>query len=162
MFTLHDIIGIAVQVEENGERTYREAAAKVRHPQLAALLIQLADDEARHAEWFKNLGGRIDRVEVDDRLNSLGSSMLRGIVGDENFSLADVDWAKAGGVADILASATELEADTVIFYEMIRSFVNDAATLTHLDTIIEEERSHGRQLQQALEASESSTAGDSE
>lgn len=151
MFTLRDIVGIAVQVEQNGERTYRTAAAKVKDPKLAGLLGKLADEEASHARWFADLGGRIERIDVGDELADLGNNMLRGIVSEETFSLSDVDLARAAGVKEVLEAATELEGDTIIFYQMLASFVGDAAIVEHIEAIIEEEQRHGRLLTEYLE-----------
>jgi rubrerythrin len=151
MFSLRDIVAIATKVEENGERTYRAAAAQVADERLAALLTRLADDEAAHAQWFADFGARAGQVEVDEQLADMGSSLLRGIVGTETFSLGEVDLTSLQGVKDVLEAAIELEEDTVIFYRMIAGFVADDATIEHLQAIIEEEQDHGRRLQEALE-----------
>jgi rubrerythrin len=147
MFSLQDVVSIAIKVEENGERTYRRAAANARNEQLAALLNQLADDEARHARWFAGLAAKLGGIDVDAELADMGQSLLRGIVGEESFSLGDVDLESIDSVDGVIEAATELEHDTAIFYEMLGSFVTDEATVTDLRRIIEEERSHGRRLQ---------------
>ena len=59
MFSLKDIIDIAVQIERNGERVYRNAALKIENPSLRSLLLSLAGDETQHAKWFEELKGRI-------------------------------------------------------------------------------------------------------
>ncbi|MBW2526666.1 MAG: ferritin family protein [Deltaproteobacteria bacterium] len=146
MFSLQDVVSIAIQVERNGERTYRRAAAQASNRELASVLNRLADDEARHAQWFSDLARRYGSVPIDQRLADMGSALLRGIIGDESFSLGDVDLAAADSVQEVLEAATELEHDTVIFYEMIGSFVTDRATVAHLQRIIEEERNHGQLL----------------
>lgn len=50
MFSLKDIIDIAVQIEQNGERVYRNAAGKIEDPSLRSLLQWLADEETQHAK----------------------------------------------------------------------------------------------------------------
>ena len=50
MFSLKDIIDIAVQIEQNGERVYRNAAGKIEDPSLRSLLQWLADEETQHVE----------------------------------------------------------------------------------------------------------------
>ena len=55
MFTLTDIIEIAVQIEKNGESTYRRAQQETSDPSLADLLGLLADEELEHQRWFAEL-----------------------------------------------------------------------------------------------------------
>lgn len=151
MFSLSDIVSIAIKVEENGERTYREAAAKVADERLAALLRQLADDEASHASWFAELGGQLEPRAVDESLADLGSNMLRGIVGQETFSLAEADLSSSATLEQVLTVASEHEQDTILFYQMLSSFVSDPATIEQLERIIEQEQHHHQLLQSYLD-----------
>lgn len=161
MFSLGDIISIAIKVEENGERTYREAAAKVADERLAALLQHLADDEASHARWFAELARQLEPQAVDEQLADLGSNMLRGIVGQETFSLADADLSSAATVEQVLAVASEHEQDTILFYQMLSSFVSDPATVEQLERIIEQEQHHDQLLQSYLETGQVPARGPS-
>ncbi|RLB47367.1 MAG: hypothetical protein DRI90_26415 [Deltaproteobacteria bacterium] len=151
MFSLHDIVAVAIKIEQNGEQTYRDAAGKVGDPQLAELLTKLADQEVDHAEWFAALGERAGPVEVDQELAGMGASLLHDIVGDERFSLGDVDLTTSKGVDEVFRAAIELERDTVIFYEMIGSFLSDPVTAEQLEAIVAEETNHERRLQAFLD-----------
>lgn len=150
MFSLRDIVSIAIKIEENGQRTYRRAARAAESTQVATLLDRLADEEAKHARWFAALGARVDDVTVDPQVAEMGQRILRGIVGGETFSLGDVDLEAIDTVEEVIDVAAELEEDTVLFYEMISGFVVDEATATHLRAIIEEERKHSRLLHELL------------
>ena len=55
MFTLTDIRNIAVQIEQNGEETYRRAARQTSDPELAQMLNWLADEEKRHGKLFASI-----------------------------------------------------------------------------------------------------------
>jgi rubrerythrin len=151
MFSLQDIVEIAVTIERNGESTYREAAGKVGRSDLASLLRWLADQEREHLEWFEKLHGRAEGPASSSELADHGRSMLRKVVGDARFSLADVDLTQASSLAEVLDAAIELELDTVIFYQMLAAFVTGAEDLAHLEHIVEEEKRHGRQLTEYLE-----------
>ncbi|MDY6836374.1 MAG: ferritin family protein [Thermodesulfobacteriota bacterium] len=150
MFTIRDIIDLAIQIEENGERVYRKAAQKVSATSIAALLLQLADDEVKHAKWFSDMKEKVTRSVDDSEVEERGKRVLQGILGDQSFSLKDADFASIEEVEGLLRVAIEFEEDTVLFYEMIRSFVDDKETLDHLDTIIEEENHHVSLLKRSL------------
>ncbi|UCD91196.1 MAG: rubrerythrin, partial [Desulfobacterales bacterium] len=55
MFTITEIIDIAMKIEKNGETIYRNAIEKIPVPSLVPLLEWIANEEANHAEWFSNL-----------------------------------------------------------------------------------------------------------
>jgi rubrerythrin len=68
MFTLTDIIELAVQIEKNGESTYRRAQQATSDPFLADLLGRLADEELEHQRWFTELKSRVGTKPVDKNL----------------------------------------------------------------------------------------------
>ena len=49
--------------------------------------------------------------------------MLQRVLGDQTFSLKDVDFSKIDQIEDVIKLAIEFERDTVVFYEMIESFI---------------------------------------
>ena len=151
MFTIKDIIDLAIQIEENGERLYRSAAKQVSHPSISALLLRLADEEVEHAEWFSKLKDKVKRAVDDSRVEDMGKKILLGVLGDQSFSLKDVSFSSMREIEDLLRVAIEFQEDTVLFYEMIRSYIDEKETLDHLNTIIEEENDHIRLLQESLE-----------
>ncbi|MBN2419484.1 MAG: rubrerythrin, partial [Deltaproteobacteria bacterium] len=60
MFSLGEIIDLAIQVEKNGEKSYRKAQKEVKDRNLASVLEWLADDEKEHEKWFHDLKKGID------------------------------------------------------------------------------------------------------
>ncbi len=144
------IIDLAIQIEKNGERIYRKALEKMSDPSLASLLRHLADEEVEHAKWFSEMKPRIKQAADDSPLAEKGKRMLRGVLGGQAFSLGDTDFSKIDRVQSLLKLAIEFEKDTVLFYEMLGSFIEDKETLDQLDTIIEEERRHAEVLQAFL------------
>jgi rubrerythrin len=151
MFSINDIIQIAVTIEKNGEDTYRDAARKVGDPDHASMLDWLADQEQEHGRWFLELGARAGTREPSPELAAKGRSMLRDVVGTSKFSLEDVDLTKSKNLAAVLDAAIELELDTVIFYQMLAAFVEGRENVDRLEEIIEEEKRHGRLLTERLE-----------
>ena len=60
MFTLGEIIDLAIRIEKNGESTYRKAQKEVSSSKVSAMLEWLADDEAKHEKWFTELRENVD------------------------------------------------------------------------------------------------------
>ena len=150
MFTMREIIEFAIRIEENGEKVYRDASEKVSDPSLVSLLQRLADDESEHVRWFSDLKRTIKEEGVDPQVGEMGQSLLLGIVGDQAFSLKERDLSTIADLKEVLKIALGFEKDTVIFYEMMGSFLQEDAALAKLDQIIQEENRHIRALSEAL------------
>jgi rubrerythrin len=72
-------------------------------------------------------------------------------LGDQAFSIKDADFSKIEDINSLLELSVEFEKDTILFYEMLRAFIDDEETLSQLDKIIEEEKRHVQLLEEFLE-----------
>lgn len=151
MFSIKDIIDIAVRIEENGEQFFRDAAREFSEPDLASLFHWLADEEAQHARWFKELKAAESKKIENPQLEKMGRALLRDAVGNQLFALSEADLSKIKQVEKLLELAIEFENDTVMFYKMLRPFIEDAEILGQLETIIKEEEQHANKLQEILD-----------
>lgn len=152
MFTIADVVDLAVQIEKNAEQVYRNAATKVSDSRLSSMLLRLADEELKHAKWFSEFRERVGKTASTDlQLEKMGKRLLQDTLGDQTFSLGDVDLSSLKDIKDLLQVAIEFQQDTVLFYEMMKSFVDEHETLHGLNTIIEEENSHIRLFRDILE-----------
>ena len=143
MYTFEDIRDIAIQIECNGEKTYRTAGEKAKNSELARILIWLADEERRHAQWFETLQRDRDISEEDGEMEAMGRSLLRDMVKDQPFCLDAEEIDGANDVEEIVAQSLRFENDTILFYDMLKSLlVEDAQTAARLDIVIEEEHGH--------------------
>ena len=152
MFSAEDVIAMAVQIEKNAEEVFRRAAKETSNSSLSQFLEWLADEEAKHATKFTELKPGAKATADDREMEALGRQLLKGILGDQTFSLKDVDFSRMDEVQVLLEAAIDFENDTVLFYEMLRSFVQEKEDLEHLDRIILEENNHVRLLQDFLES----------
>jgi rubrerythrin len=152
MFSTGEIIDLAIQIEKNGEKVYRDALQKISNHSLGSLLEWLADQEAEHATWFSNLRPAVTEAPVDPHLEEIGNTMLQRVLGDQTFSLTDADFSKIDKIEDLIELAIEFERDTVVFYEMMESFIDDEQTKDHLKRIIQEEERHVQVLEDLLES----------
>jgi rubrerythrin len=142
MFSIREIIDMAIQLEKNAETFYRAAVAKMSTPSLEPVLICLADEERDHAEWFEKLKRLAEEAETGGQRGEINAEALRSLVGDQKFSLAEVDLSKIESAQELIELAIEHEKDTIIFYQMLQSFMDNPETIKELDEIIAEEDQH--------------------
>jgi rubrerythrin len=142
MFSIKDIVDIAIQIEENGERIYRDAAKKIKDPSLSSLLQWLADEEVTHVKWFAALKGKVPDTGDHPEQEKIGRALLRDAVGTQNFTLKDADFSDLEQVEDLIRQAIEFEKDTILFYKMLQPLIDDQETLDQLLGIIKEEEKH--------------------
>jgi len=150
MFTLNEIIDLAIRIEKNGENAYRKAQEEVSNPSLASMLQWLAEEEVEHVKWFTRLKENAATLAEDPKLEEMGKSILQGVLGDQAFSIKDADFSKTEDINSLLELSVEFEKDTIIFYEMLSAFIDDKETLNQLDKIIEEEKRHVQLLEEFL------------
>jgi len=150
MFSLKDIIDIAIQIEQNGERVYRSAAEKIKNPSLRSLLQWLADEEVKHMEWFATLKDNIADTGEHPEQEKFGRVLLQDAVGTHSLALEDADFSTMEQVQDLINLAVEFENDTVLFYKMLQPLIEDQKTLEQLHAIIKEEENHVERLKKAL------------
>lgn len=148
MFRITDIVNIAIQIEKNGERSYRQAADKVTDPEIREMLLRLAEEERHHQEWFASFdsGSEIDPEHAE--LEAMGRSLLQDMVAKETFSLDQEELNATDTMADLFRQAKGFEEDTVLFYEFLKGLLDDPLAVTRIDIIIAEERRHAERLEQ--------------
>ena len=150
MFTISEIVDFAIRIEENGQKIYCDALEEVSDPTIISLLRWLAHEESEHVQWFSDLKGTLKEEAVDIQVGEMGRSLLLGIVGDQTFSLKERDLSTIADAKELLKIALDFEKDTVIFYEMMGTFVQEDAALARLNQIIQEENRHISMLTEFL------------
>ena len=151
MFSLGEIIDLAIRIEKNGEKAYRKARDEVSNPSLASMLQWLAEEEAEHEKWFTRLKEKVETMSEDPQLDEMGKTLLKGVLGDQAFSIDNADFSRIKDLVGLLELSVEFEKDTILFYEMLGAFIKDEKVLDQLNMIIEEENRHVRLLEDYLE-----------
>jgi len=146
MFTLHEIYDLAMQIEKNGEDFYRESEKKTSKTALKALFIWLAEEEVKHSQWFMERKSLLKTDSETLALDEMTAKMLKDILGDQRFSLGEAKIEHIETAEDLLSIALEFEEDTIIFFRMLRSLIEDDDSIKGLDAIIEEETRHVEML----------------
>ena len=150
MFLIEDIIDLAIQIEQNAEKVYRDAQKKVSNPELSSFLQWLADEEMTHAKWFTGLKKTVTIEQQDPDVAKMGKALLRDVLGSQSFSLKDADFSEMNQLSQLLSVAIEFEGDKVTFYRLLLPFIDDATTREFLESIILEEKNHIRRLKKFL------------
>jgi rubrerythrin len=148
MFTLRDVLDMAIQIERNGETVYRSALAKTDDPEFVEMLSWMAEEESRHAHHFGTIRHKLTQGTDNPLMDELGKLMLESIVGNRSFSLEDVDFSRVEEVNDLMGIMIAFEKDTLEFYHLFRNFLTDAGELQCLDDIIADEQAHIRKLEE--------------
>jgi rubrerythrin len=146
LFAITEIIDLAIKLENNGEATYRRAMERVEDPELISLLNWMAEEEIQHANWFASLKKRVSHGNTNPFMEEMSRELFDDLVGDQSFSLKDVDFSKISSVDEMLKVFVEFERDTAMFYEVLIPFIEDEETLAHLREIIAEENKHIEKL----------------
>jgi len=146
LFSISEIIGMAVQIERNGERIYRSALDNVGNAGLKQLLAWMADEENRHAKWFSALRGMSVILEDNEALKAMNKSLVDDFLGDQVFSLKDVDFSVVRNIDELLAIFIEFEKDTILFYDILVAFMPDEQAKENIRRIIAEEEAHVKKL----------------
>jgi rubrerythrin len=150
MFTLGEIIDLAIRIEKNGEMAYKKAREQTTNPAMATLLGRLAQDEADHQKWFIRFRAEVKADQADPAFEEMGQSILEGVLGDQAFSIQEADFSKIEDLKTLLKLSVEFEKDTLLFYEMLSAFIEDEKTLNQLNRILAEENHHVLLLEESL------------
>ena len=142
MFTLAEIYDLGIRIEKNGEKFYREALKQAWSTPIAGMLKMLAEEEVKHVDFFEKRMDALKQKRENPLLDEMGASMLKDILGNQTFSLKDTDVSTIKDVNELIAIAIEFEKDTILFYEMVGSFMTDDEARRELQEIIEEEERH--------------------
>jgi rubrerythrin len=151
MFTPLDILDVAIQLERNGEKIFKDAVEKVRHRDLEDLLRWMADQEKVHIQWFIELKAKIQEPFTNPIVQEMGQVILQKTLEGAGFNLKNIDFTEIDEVKELLNLFIEFEKDMAIFYELLLSFVNDQKSYDLLELIIDEEHNHVRLLKEFVE-----------
>ena len=79
MFLIEDIIELAIQIEQNAEKVYRNALIKIADPKFVSILQWLADEEtldfleniiAEEIHHIQELSMLMDRETANEKITS--------------------------------------------------------------------------------------------
>lgn len=146
MFTIADIRDIAIQIEENGEKAYRQASREADDPEIAEIFSWMADEEKRHARWFASIESEKPLTDEQQAIEEMGRGLLKEMIADQTFSLEHEELLQAKTFQKMVSQSKTFEQDTIIFYQFIKGVLDDADACRQIDLIIAEEEKHFERL----------------
>ncbi len=149
MFSFSEIIDLAIQIEKNGEQTYLAAIDHIEDPGLKQLLEWVAKEEQHHAQWFADLKATVDIIDENESIQEMNETLVRDYLGDQTFSLKEVDFNLVKDSNELIRIFIEFEKDTILFYDILISFVPDESGAGNGRSGLVTERG-GRQCQRKL------------
>jgi rubrerythrin len=150
MFSIQEILDLAIRLENNGESVYRQAVDEVCEPEFVFLLRWMAEEEVEHARWFSELKHKLETHSINSFMTEMSREVFADFLGKKSFSHQEVDFSKIERSSELVAVFIEFEKDTILFYETLKPFIEDNDTRNNLEMIIAEEHKHIAKLHQFL------------
>ena len=138
-------------MEKNGEAVYRNAMEKVSNPVLVSLLEWMAKEESNHAKWFNDLKQKVETDAKNSIEAEISGDFLNDMIGDQSFSLKEIDFSQVDQIKDLVSIFIEFENDSILFYKMLQPLIQDQDTLVKLHSIVDEENRHIEKLRGFIE-----------
>lgn len=143
-FDPREVIEFAMGIEKNGTEFYQKLAQKAEQEKVKELLLFLATEEEKHLQDFKELGEDFEAFKPRETYDGEYLDYINSTVETHLFKDLDQLEQLLGGVkseADIIKLATSLEKDSIIFFQSLRSLVNEKKQNV-IDNLIKEEQQH--------------------
>lgn len=153
MFSAHEILDIAISIEEEGVDFYTSLSRNSARADAASAFSYLAEQERQHADTFSELLARFKEEEQELFNWSDASEYIKSFSRNKVFPkaadvLGDLSEAPASKAIDF---AIDVEKETVIFYYEILEILNDEDARAAVKRIIEEEKKHVVVLRKLLD-----------
>jgi rubrerythrin len=158
-FNAVEVFEIAGQIERNGAKFYRKAAAIFDDPEIGKMFLRLAEWETEHEKTFADmrkqvLGSHTASMSFRPQETLPDPKVMAALA---VFGIRAEPTEELNGKesrADILRRAVEKEKDSIVFYNGLKDFLFDATDQEQVDRIITEEMRHVRMLDESLKQTE--------
>jgi rubrerythrin len=155
-FSADEVFEMAEQIERNGAKFYREAAANASDSKTKQMLLDMAAMEDGHLETFQQMRNELSEQEkaatAFDPYNEAALYLQamadgRGTEG----KLSDTqELTGKESTEQVLQAATKAERNSVLFYVGLKELVSARAGKDKVEAIIREEVAHIATLSKAL------------
>jgi len=152
VFNADEILEMALQIERNGEKFYRESAKRIKDSDARDLLTKLADMEIEHQKVFQGMRTALtpaDQKALTSDPNNEAGLYLASLANTKVFFEKDIDTSQLQG---IFKSALAAEKDSIAFYLGMKDLVPTGSGRDKIEEIIREEMRHVRLLGEKLAA----------
>ncbi len=157
-FNADEVLEMAEEIERNGAKFYREAAAMTTGKDLKEMFLQMAAMEDGHLRTFqqmrKELAAREKEATAFDPYNeaALYLQTMAGAKGNEGMKTPNVKLTGNESPGELLEIAIGAEKNSVLFYVGLKDLVSAQAGRDKVEAIIREEVRHVADLKRQLTA----------
>lgn len=141
-FNADEIFVMAEQIEANGAKFYRDAAANISDDGSKKLLLELASMEDDHQKTFQDLHSKLTAKEKQETVfdpDEESALYLKALADTRVFFEKEIDLTS---MKEILKAALVAEKDSIVFYLGMKDMVGKALGQDKIDNIIKEEMAH--------------------
>lgn len=155
-FNADEIFEMAIEIEHNGAKFYRQAADKADNAQTQKFLLDMAVMEDGHEKIFKDMRNQLAATakepaayDPDDQA-ALYLQTMADSKGYEGKVSLDAELTGNESIDEVIKIAIGAERNSVVFYVGLKSLVTAEAGRGQIDKIIAEEMGHIAALQEKL------------
>lgn len=151
-FQAAEIAAAAVNIEQQGQAFYRQAAEASKNPDIQDFFLFFAEEEARHEQFFQQLKDRLGRIELPAWSTSEEySAYLQALIDSHSIFSPQLQkgLAEATSENEAIRLAMGFEKDTILFFMEMKELVPQSEQKI-VQQCIEEEREHFRRLSKML------------
>ncbi|OAA30117.1 hypothetical protein AT15_00965 [Kosmotoga arenicorallina S304] len=144
MFSAHEILDIALNIENEGIKFYRELAEKAKDESAKSTFEFLVSQEKEHIITFRELLKRFEK-EAQELVNwDEATEYLKTLSEQKVFPSAStlIEKFKNSTPEEVVKYSIEREKDTVIFYYDLLDMIADNEAKEAVKKIIKEEKKH--------------------
>jgi rubrerythrin len=150
VFNADEIFEMALRIEQNGEKFYRDSASRLADPEAIRLLLKLADMEVEHQRTFNGMRSGLsaaDKKAMTFDPNNESGLYLASLANTKVFFEKDIDTSDLKG---IFKAALAAEKDSIAFYLGMKDLLPTGSGREKVEEIIREEMRHIRILGERL------------
>ena len=157
-FNADEVFEMAEQIERNGAKFYREAAAKTSDRRIKDMFLRLAGMEDGHLRTFGQMRKTLsDREKEETTFDPEGeaSFYLQAMADDRGSEGKKSPTVKLTGqesTQELFDIAIGAEKNSILYYVGLKALVPDGAGRDKVEAIIREEVSHLAELRRQLDA----------
>jgi rubrerythrin len=157
-FNADEVFEMAEQIERNGAKFYREAAAKTSDRRIKDIFLRMAGMEDGHLRTFQQMRKTLSQREKEETTfdpEGETSFYLQAMADDRGFEGRKSPTVKLTGqesTQELFDIAIGAEKNSILFYVGFKALVPDGAGRDKVEAIIREEVSHLAELRRQLDA----------
>lgn len=143
-----ELVEIAIGIERNGAAFYDSLAESSKETKIRDMYKHLADNERNHIETFQNMLNQVGDYKPPETYTEEYDLYMRALVDSSVFKddqAAREMAQKVTAEIEAIQIGLSAEKDSILFYTEMRELVQRSGRNV-MDRIIEEERTHLKQL----------------